>query len=152
MYFPTVPTDMSAVLEEYTQEGYRVLALAYKGLPRVSYVKVQRLCREEVESGLTFLGLIVMENRLKPETTGIISQLRNANIRTIMVTGDNMLTALSVARDCGIVPLGQRVIVAHGIPGQAGQTPQLLYTNNSISVRSNTFTFIREWGLIVYIS
>jgi hypothetical protein len=28
-----------------------------------------------------------MENRLKPETTGIIGMLRNASIRTIMVTG-----------------------------------------------------------------
>ncbi|XP_069675902.1 polyamine-transporting ATPase 13A3-like isoform X2 [Periplaneta americana] len=125
----TVPSDLSSVLEEYTQEGYRVLALAYKGLPRVSYVKVQRLAREDVEAGLIFLGLIIMENRLKPETTGIVSMLRNASIRTIMVTGDNMLTALSVARDCGIIPLGQRVVVAHGLSGHSGQPAQLLYTN-----------------------
>jgi cation-transporting ATPase 13A3/4/5 len=83
-----VPTDLNSVLEEYTQEGYRVLALAYKGLPRVSYVKVQRLLREDVESSLIFLGLIIMENRLKPETTGIIGVLRNASIRTVMVTGE----------------------------------------------------------------
>jgi len=86
LYIP-VPTDLNLVLGEYTQEGYRVLALAYKGLPRVSYVKVQRISREDAESNLIFLGLIIMENRLKPETTGIISMLRNANIRNIMVTG-----------------------------------------------------------------
>ncbi|PNF39587.1 hypothetical protein B7P43_G11044 [Cryptotermes secundus] len=125
----TVPTDLTSVLEEYTQEGYRVLALAYKGLPRVSYVKVQRLLREDVESSLIFLGLIIMENRLKPESTGIIGMLRNASIRTIMVTGDNMLTALSVARDCGIIALGQRVVVAHGLLGHSGEPAQLLYTN-----------------------
>lgn len=85
--YVSVPTDLNSVLEEYTQEGYRVLALAYKGLPRVSYVKVQRLLREDVESNLIFLGLIIMENRLKPESTGIIGMLRNASIRTIMVTG-----------------------------------------------------------------
>jgi cation-transporting ATPase 13A3/4/5 len=79
---------MSSVLEEYTQEGYRVLALAYRGLPRVSYVKVQRIAREDVESNLIFLGLIIMENRLKPETTGVIGMLHNASIRTIMVTGE----------------------------------------------------------------
>jgi cation-transporting ATPase 13A3/4/5 len=89
LLYVSVPTDMNSVLEEYTQEGYRVLALAYKGLPRVSYVRVQRLLREDMESGLIFLGLIVMENRLKPETTGIISMLRNASIRTIMVTGES---------------------------------------------------------------
>lgn len=87
LYIP-VPTDLNLVLEEYTQEGYRVLALAYKGLPRVSYVKVQRISREDAESNLIFLGLIIMENRLKPETTGIISMLHNANIRNIMVTGE----------------------------------------------------------------
>lgn len=79
---------MSSVLEEYTQEGYRVLALAYKWLPRISYLKVQRVAREDVESDLIFLGLIVMENRLKPETNGIIGMLHNASIRTIMVTGE----------------------------------------------------------------
>lgn len=39
-----------------------------------------------------------MENFLKPETTDIIGQLQKANIKTIMATGDNGLTALSVAR------------------------------------------------------
>jgi cation-transporting ATPase 13A3/4/5 len=89
-----VPTDLNLVLEEYTQEGYRVLALAYKGLPRVSYVKVQRISREDAESNLIFLGLIIMENRLKPETTGIISMLHNASIRTIMVTGEAVMVVM----------------------------------------------------------
>jgi len=44
--------------------------------------------REEVETDLTFLGLIVLENRLKPETKGVIQVLKNADIRSIMVTGN----------------------------------------------------------------
>ena len=40
-----------------------------------------------MECDLTFLGLLVMENRLKPETSPVIHQLSEANIRTIMVTG-----------------------------------------------------------------
>ena len=44
-------------------------------------------CRDQVENNLTFLGLLVMENRLKPETTPIIRQLKQAAIRTVMVTG-----------------------------------------------------------------
>jgi cation-transporting ATPase 13A3/4/5 len=43
--------------------------------------------REQVECDLTFLGLLVMENRLKPETAPVIQQLLEANMRTIMVTG-----------------------------------------------------------------
>ena len=59
--------------------------------------------REHIEQDLEFLGLIIMENKLKSETFQAISNLKNANIRTIMCTGDNMLTALSVSRECQII-------------------------------------------------
>jgi cation-transporting ATPase 13A3/4/5 len=74
----------------YTQQGYRVIALAWKPL-KLSYVRVQRVERKDVENDLTFLGLLIMENRLKPETTPIIKTLKEANIRTVMVTGNNSL-------------------------------------------------------------
>ena len=44
-----------------------------------------------------------MQNKLKPVTTQIIQQLNEANIRTIMATGDNVLTAISVGRECAII-------------------------------------------------
>ena len=40
-----------------------------------------------VECDLTFAGLIVMQNRLKPETSPVIQTLLKANIRSVMVTG-----------------------------------------------------------------
>lgn len=43
--------------------------------------------RNEVETGLTFLGFIIFENKLKPRTVPAITTLRNANIRQIMCTG-----------------------------------------------------------------
>lgn len=43
--------------------------------------------REEVESDLTFLGLLIMENRLKRETKPVLEELSAARIRTVMVTG-----------------------------------------------------------------
>ena len=48
------------------------------------------VCRETVECGLQFLGLLVMENRMKPETQPVIQQLRSANIRPVMVTGEHL--------------------------------------------------------------
>ena len=44
-----------------------------------------------------------MQNKLKEATTGVIQTLNKANIRTVMATGDNVLTAISVARECNIV-------------------------------------------------
>jgi len=83
----------------YTKEGYRVIALGTKSLPDVkNYRKVQNLERKHVESDLVFLGLIVMENKLKDATAEVIRTLQQCNVRTIMATGDNVLTAVSVAK------------------------------------------------------
>jgi cation-transporting ATPase 13A3/4/5 len=54
--------------------------------------------RADYEMDLTFLGLLVMENKLKKETSAVIANLNECKIRTIMATGDNVLTAISVAR------------------------------------------------------
>lgn len=82
----SVPDDFHDVLESYTQEGYRVIALAHKEL-KLSYAKVNKVQRDVIEKDMTLLGLIVLENRLKPETTPCIQALNDANIRVIMVTG-----------------------------------------------------------------
>lgn len=44
-----------------------------------------------------------MQNKLKPVTTSVIQTLNQAKIRTIMATGDNVLTAISVGRECNII-------------------------------------------------
>ncbi|KAK3104814.1 hypothetical protein FSP39_010866 [Pinctada imbricata] len=124
----TVPADFSQLLSSYTQHGYRVIGVAWKSLPaKTNYVKVQRMQREQVEKGLTFLGLIVMENKLKLETNPVIAELRDANIRTVMVTGDNMLTAVSVARECGMVDPADRIIAVTAYK-DVTDTPQLEFT------------------------
>uniref|UniRef100_A0A915LQI8 Cation-transporting P-type ATPase N-terminal domain-containing protein n=1 Tax=Meloidogyne javanica TaxID=6303 RepID=A0A915LQI8_MELJA len=87
--------------------GYRLIAVASRRL-NLNYVKAHKAKREHLECDLVMLGLIVMENRLKPQTIGVINQLNRANIRTIMITGDNILTAMSVARECGIIRPNKR--------------------------------------------
>jgi cation-transporting ATPase 13A3/4/5 len=43
--------------------------------------------REKVESDLVFLGLLILENRLKEETKPVLEELISARIRTVMITG-----------------------------------------------------------------
>lgn len=88
-----------------------MLALAYSPLPHMSYAKMQRATRDDIERNLNFLGLLVMGNMLKPESTPVIDELLAANIRTVMVTGDNMLTALSVARECHMIQPHHKVVL-----------------------------------------
>lgn len=43
--------------------------------------------RDLIETNMEFVGLIIMQNKIKEETAGVLLQLRQANIRTLMVTG-----------------------------------------------------------------
>jgi len=107
----SLPDDFEKCLMTYTKQGYRVLALAYKSLPKsIQWHKIQHYVRGQAESNLTFLGFIVMKNLLKPVTVNVINKLHTANIRTVMVTGDNMLTAVSVARECNMVKPNEKII------------------------------------------
>ncbi|OWK50143.1 putative cation-transporting ATPase 13A2 [Lonchura striata] len=113
----TVPPDFSQVLRHYTTDGFRVLALACKALGTVAtFEEALELPRDSVESGLNFLGFLVMKNVLKPESAPVIQLLRSANIRPVMVTGDNMLTAMNVARGCRMVEPNEGVIFVTASP------------------------------------
>jgi len=145
----SIPSDFDQVLQRFTKQGYRVIAAGYRALKNnLSYVKTQRLTREQAECDLTLLGLIILENRLKPESAGVLDTLRSAGIRSIMVTGDNMLTALSVARDCGIVLETEDVITVHGVtvPPYLYFTAADMNVNQTISsnsvVSTNSFLLI----------
>ncbi|KAJ2891399.1 hypothetical protein IWW38_003635, partial [Coemansia aciculifera] len=106
----TIPRDFDRTLLEYTNHGYRVIALAGKSL-KMSWPKLQRLKRDAVEQDLIFIGFLVFENKLKPTTAAVLDELRGAKIRQIMCTGDNVLTAISVGRECRMVPEDMRVFV-----------------------------------------
>ncbi|XP_008206786.1 cation-transporting ATPase 13A2 isoform X2 [Nasonia vitripennis] len=126
----SIPHDFNSVLQEYTSEGYRVIALAHKSLKRLAYAKVQRITREVAETELNFLAFVILENRLKPETMPVIAALNDAAIKVVMVTGDNMLTALSVARDCDIVKPGEPVIAVTAVTQQNQPKPQVYFTRS----------------------
>lgn len=62
-----------------------------------------------------------MQNKLKSATIKTINELNNAEIRTVMATGDNMLTALSVGRKCGIINPDHVVFLGDVIETSQGQ-------------------------------
>ena len=113
------PADYDDLLSYYTHRGFRVIACATKHIFKLNWLKVQKMKREEAESNLDFAGFIVFENKLKDITTSIIEELNDANIRTMMCTGDNILTAISVARECSLIDRTAHCFVPHFVEGDA---------------------------------
>ena len=52
---------------------------------------------------MTFLGLLALENRVRKNAEIVVKQLRQARVDTLLVTGDNVLTSIRVAKMCKIV-------------------------------------------------
>ncbi|KAM6976472.1 polyamine-transporting ATPase 13A2 [Aplochiton taeniatus] len=113
----SVPAQFSKTLRSFASEGFRVLALGYKHLDERADLRT--IEREEIERDMQFLGLLVMKNLVKPESAEVINTLRLAHMRTVMVTGDNILTAVNVARSCGMMSSDDRVIFVNASPHSA---------------------------------
>ena len=77
---------------EFAQKGLRVIAVA------------KRICSEIVKSerDMTFLGLIAMEDSPREGVETSVEICRKAGIRTIMITGDNPVTAKAIGEKIGI--------------------------------------------------
>lgn len=99
-----VPADFETILSSYAKEGYRLIACAYHQFPpEISRDQVLQLPRDQIEKNLEFLGFLIMSNPLKSDTTGAVDILNKARIKNVMITGDNVLTAVTVAKQCGIL-------------------------------------------------
>ncbi|GMM33002.1 ion-transporting P-type ATPase [Saccharomycopsis crataegensis] len=96
-----VPSNYEDVYKSYTRSGSRVLALAYKYLD--DRIPVNSLNRDDVETKLHFAGFIVFHCPMKPDAIETIEMLNNSSHRCIMITGDNPLTAVHVAKEVKIV-------------------------------------------------
>jgi len=107
------------LLAYYTHRGFRVIACATKHIPKLNWVKMQKMKRDQAESDLSFIGFIIFENKLKPTTAGVLDELTLAGIRKVMCTGDNILTAISVARECNLIDRTAHCFVPHFAEGNS---------------------------------
>ncbi len=87
-------------IDKFAEEGMRVLGFAYRRLPHKT---VERGTVEEAERDLVFTGMTAMFDPPRDDAHDAIRTCREAGVRVIMITGEYQLTALSIARQLGIV-------------------------------------------------
>jgi Ca2+-transporting ATPase len=100
---------VGAARDRFAGSGLRVLGVAMRELPEGTPAH----CAEQVERELTFLGLAAMYDPPRPEVAAAVEQCRRAGIRIVMVTGDDGLTAESIARRLAIIR-GERPCLVTG--------------------------------------
>lgn len=84
-------------IEKFAKEGLRVIGFAYK---------------EKKESRFHFIGLVGIYDPPRDEAIKAVKEARDAGIRVVMVTGDNALTALSIAEQIGLIEKEELVLTS----------------------------------------
>lgn len=92
--------------DEFADNALRVIAVGYKYYDTLP----QNLDVKELESDLTFGGFVGMIDPPRPESIEAVRTAKEAGIRTVMITGDHVMTASAIARETGILCEGDKVI------------------------------------------
>lgn len=85
------------IVQRMSQEGFRLVALAYKDVPRV-----KRVYKIEDETDLTLLGFLAFLDPPKETAAEAIAELGKLGIRVKILTGDNELVTRKICRDVGL--------------------------------------------------
>ncbi len=87
----------------WAAEGLRVLFFAYK-----IFDKDPGEIKADAESGLDFLGMAAMIDPPREEVIEAIKQCKTAGIKSVMITGDQALTATAIAERLGMIEAGHQ--------------------------------------------
>lgn len=97
-------TEIESAFRDFAKEGLRLIALAYRdirGIPKH---------RSEAEDKLIFIGFVGIADPPRPEAKEAIAMANLAGIRTIMITGDNELTANAIGTHIGLIKRGDEIV------------------------------------------
>jgi len=101
------------MVDQMASHGLRVLAVAERSLPGLPGASFRL---EEVETGLTLLGLIGLHDPPRAEVRLALEAARGAGIKVAMVTGDHAFTAAAIARETGLIGSPELVLEGHSLP------------------------------------
>ncbi len=132
------------VTNEMSSDALRVLAVAYKEIDEVPETPTS----EELESGLTFMGLVGMIDPPRPEARDAVAVCRRAGIKVVMITGDHVVTASAIAKDLGILVEGDRAITGAELDAMSDDELDAVVTNISVYARvspENKIRIVKAW-------
>ena len=133
-----------AANDAMSENALRVLAVGYKEIDSVSAEPTS----EELESGLTFMGLVGMIDPPRPEAKAAVAVCRQAGIKPVMITGDHVVTASAIAKELGILPEGDRAITGAQLDAMSDEELDAEVENISVYARvspENKIRIVKAW-------
>ncbi len=130
--------------DEMSKKALRILAIGWKELPAVP----KEPTSEELETGLTFMGLVGMIDPPRPEVRDAVGVCKEAGIRPVMITGDHVVTASAIAADLGILREGDRSVTGPELDAMTEEELDREVENISVYARvspENKIRIVKAW-------
>jgi Ca2+-transporting ATPase len=130
--------------EDMSKNALRVLAIGYKEIEEVPAEPKS----EELENGLTFMGLVGMIDPPRPEAKAAVETCRKAGIKPVMITGDHVVTASAIAKELGILLDGDRAITGPELDAMTDTELDSCVENISVYARvspENKIRIVKAW-------
>ena len=142
-----VSGDLEAAKEkndEMSRGALRVLAVGYKFLEKAP----EDPTSEELENGLTLLGLVGMIDPPRPEAKAAVATCRQAGIKPVMITGDHVVTASAIAKELGILGEDDKAITGAQLDAMTDQELDREVERISVYARvspENKIRIVKAW-------
>ncbi|MDA8125582.1 MAG: cation-translocating P-type ATPase [Deltaproteobacteria bacterium] len=112
--------EILAQNHDMASAALRVLGIAYR--PLSCTPEAESCTAEEIEKGLTFVGLLGMIDPARPEVQDAVKLAKEAGLKSIMVTGDYRDTAEAIAREIGLLTPGGLVLTGAELDRMSDET------------------------------
>ncbi len=132
------------ITDRMSENALRVLAVATKTIDALP----EALTSEDLENGLTFLGLVGMIDPPRPECRDAVAVCRRAGIKPVMITGDHVVTASAIARDLGILVEGDDAITGAQLDAMTEEELDARVEKISVYARvspENKIRIVKAW-------
>ena len=133
-----------AMNDEMSGQALRVLAVGCKELDDVPAVPKA----EELDAGLTLVGLVGMIDPPRPEAKQAVALCRRAGIKPVMITGDHVATASAIARELGILAQGDRAVTGPELDAMSDQELEQCVDQIAVYARvspENKIRIVKAW-------
>ncbi|KAL7068566.1 E1-E2 ATPase family protein [Cryptosporidium serpentis] len=98
-----IPSDFKTLAEKYSADGSYTIAVAYRDITYADLNNLEDMQRSIFEVSMTPLGILSFINIIRTEAADTVKAIQDSNIRCVVLTGDNLQSALSVARRIGLL-------------------------------------------------
>lgn len=127
--------------EELASQGYRVLGLAERTLKKVPHGDDTDLedekTKKELVKELVFVGYAAIRDPIRADVRESVAEARSAGVRTIMMTGDHILTARAIGKDLGFGINKNQVYEGKVVEGLSDEKLEKLVDKAEIFARVN---------------